>query len=122
MDDFGSVAHADEINISDLIEGEGDTRSNSFLNMIFGPLFTGPNEETLVSSLIANFNVLFFAVAAILFIYNIVVGVAESAHEGEILGRRHSAMWVPLRTILAVGALVSLSTGYNAARHGIAIW
>ncbi|RWG87141.1 DotA/TraY family protein [Mesorhizobium sp.] len=115
-----SVAHADDINIADIVKGEGDTRSNSFLNMIFGPLFAGPNEETLVSSLIANFNVLFFAVAAILFIYNIVVGVTESAHEGEILGRRHSAMWVPLRTILAVGALVPMPTGYNAAQHGIA--
>lgn len=115
-----SVARADDINIADIIKGEGDTRSNSFLNMIFGPLFTGPNDETLVSSLIANFNVLFFAVAAILFIYNVIVGVTETAHEGEILGRRHSAMWVPLRTILAVGALIPMPTGYNAAQHGIA--
>ncbi|NKC23558.1 hypothetical protein HED50_23990 [Ochrobactrum oryzae] len=115
-----SVAHADDINIADIIKGEGDARSNSFLNMIFGPLFTGPNDETLISSLIANFNVLFFAIAAILFIYNVVVGVTETAHEGEILGRRHSAMWVPLRTILAVGALIPMPTGYNAAQHGIA--
>ena len=114
------LAHADEINVADIIKGEGDARSNSFLNMIFGPLFSGPNQETLVSALIANFNVLFFAIAALLFVYNMVVGVTETAHEGEILGRRHSAMWVPLRTVLAIGALIPMPTGYNAAQHGIA--
>ena len=114
------AAYADDINIADIIKGEGDARTNSFLNMIFGPLFSGPNNETLVSALIANFNVLFFAIAALLFIYNMVVGVTETAHEGEILCRRHSAMWVPLRTILAVAALIPMPTGYNTAQHGIA--
>lgn len=114
------AAYADDINIADIIKGEGDARTNSFLNMIFGPLFSGPNNETLVSALIANFNVLFFTIAALLFIYNMVVGVTETAHEGEILGRRHSAMWVPLRTILAVAALIPMPTGYNTAQHGIA--
>lgn len=115
-----SVSNAAEINIADIITGEGDSRSNSFLNMIFGPLFTGPNDETLISSLIANFNVLFFAVGCILIVYNIVVGVTETAHEGEVLGRQHSSLWVPLRTVLAAAALIPMPTGYNGIQHAVA--
>jgi conjugal transfer/type IV secretion protein DotA/TraY len=115
-----SVSNAAEIDIADIVTGEGDSRSNSFLNMIFGPLFTGPNDETLISSLIANFNVLFFAVGCVLIVYNIVVGVTETAHEGEVLGRQHSSLWVPLRTVLAAAALIPMPTGYNGIQHAVA--
>jgi conjugal transfer/type IV secretion protein DotA/TraY len=111
---------AEDINIADIVTGAGDARSNSFLNMIFGPLFTGQNDETLISRLMANFNVLFFAVGALLIIYNIVVTVTETAHEGEIMGRHHSALWVPIRTLLAAAALVPMPTGYNAVQHAMA--
>ncbi|WLS01379.1 DotA/TraY family protein [Shinella sumterensis] len=115
-----SFAMADEINIADIITGEGDARTKSLLNMIFGPLFEGPNDETIISNLIVSFNILFFAVGALLIIYNIVVGVTETAHEGEVLGRGHSSMWVPIRTVLAAAALVPMPTGYNASQHVIA--
>lgn len=115
-----ATSYAAEIDLADIVTGEGDSRSNSFLNMIFGPLFTGPNDETLISSLIANFNVLFFAVGCVLIIYNIIVGVTETAHEGEVLGRQHSSLWVPLRTVLAAAALIPMPTGYNGIQHAVA--
>lgn len=111
---------AAEINVSDILTGAGDARTDSYFNMIFGPLWPGPNKTTLISALITNFNVLFFAIGAMLFVYNIVVAVTETAHDGEILGRRHSALWIPLRTVLAAAALVPMPTGYNAAQHAMA--
>lgn len=118
---FTTTVIAAEIDIADIITGKGDPRSSAYLNMVFGPLFEGPNETTLVSLLIFSFNVLFFAVGLVLLTYNFLVGVTETAHEGEIMGRRHSAMWVPLRTVLACASLAPvMPNGYNGVQYVMA--
>ncbi|MEC5382740.1 DotA/TraY family protein [Aurantimonas sp. C2-6-R+9] len=119
------ASHAQEIDLADIFLGRGDPQTNEFLNMIFGPLFpvTGElagAEETLVSMLIGNFNVLFFAIGALLFVYNVVVAVTETAHDGSAFGNRHSSLWVPLRTLLAAALLIPVAHGYNGVQYGIA--
>ncbi|QWK81267.1 DotA/TraY family protein [Ochrobactrum sp. BTU1] len=114
-----SRAHAaSEINVVDIISGKGDTRTNSYLNMIFGPLFDGPNKETLISALIFNFNVLFFSIGLVIFLYNIVTATVDTANEGEVLGSRYSTAWVPIRIVLAAAALAPVMPGgYNSAQY-----
>ncbi|OYR17600.1 conjugal transfer/type IV secretion DotA/TraY family protein [Brucella thiophenivorans] len=109
--------NANEINVTDIISGKGDPRTNSYLNMIFGPLFDGPNKETLISSLIFSFNVLFFSIGLVLFLYNIWVATVDTANEGEVLGSRHSSVWVPIRIVCAAAALAPVMPGgYNPAQ------
>ena len=116
-----SGALAQEIDVLDILSGGGDERSNTYLNMIFGPLFPGPNDKTLISVLISDFNILFFALGAILLAYNIVIGTMESAHHGEVLGRRHSSLWAPIRTLVAAALLIPIpATGYNGVQHATA--
>ncbi|WP_062213183.1 DotA/TraY family protein [Aureimonas sp. AU12] len=114
-----------EISLVDIFKGEGDPQTNEYLNMVFGSLFpvvggTGAQTETLVSRLIANFNVIFFAIGLLLLVYNIIVGITETAHDGSVLGQRHSSLWSPIRMIVAAASLITLPTGYNAAQHAIA--
>lgn len=102
----------------------GDPFSSIFLNEIFGPLFPSANgvEETTFSLVIGYFNVIMLAVGGLLFFYNITAGVLQSAHEGEVLGRRWNSMWAPIRVILAIGLLVPLPNygGYNTVQAGVA--
>ena len=121
----GSAAAAD-ISIADIFTGAGDPQSNEFLNMIFGSgLFevtdgVGGADETLISTLMTNFNVIFFAVGVLLLVYNIVVAVTETAHDGSVFGARHSALWAPIRLCVAAAMLIPLPGGYNGLQHGVA--
>lgn len=113
-----SVCVAGELDVGDILAGKGDPRSNSFLNMIFGPLFDGPNNETLISRLILDFNVLFFAIGLAIFLYNVVTATVDTANEGEVLGSRYSTAWVPIRILLASAALAPvMPAGYNGAQY-----
>ncbi|WP_279483538.1 DotA/TraY family protein [Aureimonas sp. SK2] len=120
-----SAAAAADISLVDIFRGQGDPQTNEYLNMVFGPLFPvvgemGGQSSTLVSRLIANFNVIFFAIGLLLLVYNIIVGVTETAHDGSVLGQRHSSLWSPIRMIVAAACLIPLPTGYNGAQHAIA--
>ena len=103
----------------------GDPYTALLLNQLFGPLFPPPSGEsaaTVFSALIGHFNVIFLVVGGALFFYNVSVGILQSAHEGQVLGRRWSSLWAPLRLLVAVGMLAPLPNlgGYNLAQAGVA--
>lgn len=56
---------------------------------------------------------------AVLFVvgYTSLTGVLNSAHEGQVMGKAYSSMWVPLRTVIAIVLIMPIpfagSTGYN---------
>jgi len=120
---FATACAAGELDVADILSGQGDARTNSYLNMIFGPLFDGPNQETLISRLILDFNVLFFTIGLAIFLYNVVTATVDTANEGEVLGSRHSTAWVPIRILLAAAALAPVMPGgYNGAQYVAAIF
>lgn len=105
-------------------DSKGDAFSSVFLNQLFGPLFpsaTSTVSTTLFSSLIGYFNSIILVVGALLFFYNVTVGVLQSAFEGQMLGRRWSSLWAPLRVVFTVGLLVPIPNlgGYNLAQSGV---
>lgn len=103
----------------------GDALSSVLLHQIFGPLFpsaSGASGPTVFSSVIGIMNVLTLVVGGLMFFYNVTVGVLQTAHEGEVLGKRWSSLWAPLRVLFAVGLLVPVPGlgGYNLAQAGVA--
>ncbi|MBO6727856.1 MAG: DotA/TraY family protein [Rhizobiaceae bacterium] len=114
------VGFAQEISVPDIFSGQGDDRSNTFFNLIFGDLFPGPaaNDRTVISILMLSFNILFLAVGALFLLYNIFQGTLDSAHEGIVLGQK-STIWVPIRVLTAFALLIPLGNGYNGVQHGI---
>ncbi|WP_422033547.1 DotA/TraY family protein [Roseovarius sp.] len=103
----------------------GDAYSSVILHEIFGPLFpsaAGASGPTVFSQIIGYLNFACVAVGGVLFFYNVTVGVMQSAHEGEVLGKRWSSLWAPLRVLFGVGLLIPLPGlgGYNLGQAGIA--
>lgn len=113
------AAHA-QADVTDIFQGIGDEGTNRTLNMIFGPLFPGDTEETILSRLIVNFNLLFLTLGLALLVYNMIVAVTQTAHDGVVLGHRSSSLWAPIRTVVAAGLLIPLPSGYNGVQHLVA--
>ena len=103
----------------------GDGYSSVLLHELFGPLFpsaAGASGATVFSSLVGYFNVFVLGIGGLLFLYNVFAGVLQTAHEGQILGRRWSSLWAPLRVLLAAALLMPAPGlgGYNAIQGTIA--
>ena len=112
--------------IADLFATEfGDLRSAELLNQIFGPLFPtagGGSPATAFSTLIGMLNLAVLTVGGLFLAYNITAGLLQSAHEGEMLGRRWSSLWAPLRVVFAIALLIPAPGlgGYNSIQAGVA--
>lgn len=109
-----------------VIAGAGDSYTNLFLNQIFGSLFPSPNNDTqtatVFSSVIGYFNVTILVVAILALFVNLASGVAQSAHEGEVMGRRWSSLWAPIRVLMAFTLMMPVPGlgGYNVAQSMVA--
>lgn len=105
----------------------GDPMSSLFLQQIFGNLFTvegaeGNVVQPILPLAIGFFNILCIVVGGLLFLYNAIVGVVQTAHEGEVLGKRWSSLWAPVRVLIAVTMLMPLpgQGGYNTIQIMVA--
>lgn len=94
-----------------------DKSMSDYLVPIFGSLFAscggggGPLEAAMG---ILNAGAL--TIGGLIAAYTLVVGTAQTAQDGELLGRQWSSMWVPIRTVLGVGLTVPVSGGYCVAQ------
>jgi conjugal transfer/type IV secretion protein DotA/TraY len=75
---------------------------------LFGPLFQVFNSAVLI-------------VGGIIAGYVLVVGTLKTAHDGEMLGKQWSSIWVPIRTALGVSLAVPMANGYCAAQI-LVVW
>lgn len=69
---------------------------------------------SLLGKMFQTFNSVVLAVGALLVVYTTVVGVMMTAHEGEFMGKKWNNIWIPIRTVLGIAALVPTSSGYSA--------
>jgi len=67
---------------------------------------------TAVMTYIGTLNGMVMAVASLMFLYNITVGVMQSAHEGEPLGRNWSSLWAPLRAAFGFTLVLPAGNGF----------
>lgn len=84
----------------------------------FDPATVGltPFNEAL-HDLIHFYNLAILIVAVLIFIYYVLVVVAETANTGTPFGRRFSHIYAPLRLVVAVGLLIPLNYGLNSAQY-----
>ncbi len=69
-----------------------------------------------ISKLFGTLNGAILSLAGILLGYNVIAGVAQTAHDGEMLGRRWSSMWMPIRLAIGVAAIVPTPSGFCTAQ------
>lgn len=129
---MASAAYADSptgVSINQFTPPAGDT-SVDFLREVFGDIIGliasggnvggGQNSDVLGAMMkIFNSAVLFLGM---LFVgYTTIKGTVDSAHDGEVLGRKMSSIWVPLRTVGGTALLLPLGSGYSLIQIGI-LW
>lgn len=97
----------------------GDMSISMLLQPIFGHLFGGNGDGPLGEALM-TFNACCLAIGGLLAAYTIVFGTAQTAHDGEMLGKKWSSLWVPIR--LAVGTAAVAPVGSFCAAQMLVAW
>jgi conjugal transfer/type IV secretion protein DotA/TraY len=67
-----------------------------------------------VTSMLVMYNTGLLVLASIFALWTIITVIAESGHHGQWGGTRHSALYWPLRIVMAIGMLVPLGNGYSS--------
>ncbi len=58
----------------------------------------------------------FYWLAAFLAAYTLIAGTMSTAHDGEMLGKKWSSMWLPVRTALGTAMILPAAGGFCAAQ------
>ena len=66
-------------------------------------------------------NLVSLAFGVCMFTYMAIVGTLNTAQDGELLGRKWSSMWLPVRFVAVAAVMSPLGSGYSAAQHGM-LW
>lgn len=87
-----------------------------FFNSSFATATPLPFNAAL-QALLQFYNLAMLIVGVLIFMYYVLVVVAETAQTGTPFGKRFNHIWAPLRLVIAVGLLVPLSWGLNSAQY-----
>ncbi|MBS0286309.1 MAG: DotA/TraY family protein [Proteobacteria bacterium] len=106
-------------------------KSLFYLGQIFGPVGTAlPNGSgnALISQLFSVFNIAVLTLGSIVVSYTIILSTINTAQEGEVMGRKWSSLWIPLRSAVGMAFLIPTASGYSLLQmlmmevvvHGVA--
>lgn len=80
-----------------------------------------PTIQPIFSDAMLVFNLAVLAFGSAIFAYTAIVGTLQSAHDGQLLGKNWSTVWVPLRFTAGISFLVPTASGLCLAQLGM-IW
>lgn len=102
-------------NLFALASNETTGGSVFFLNSIFGTVggVLGGTGPQILGTMFQVFNTAVLAVGSLLVTYTTVVSILLTAHEGEALGKKFHSLWIPMRTVMGIAALVPTASGYS---------
>ncbi len=80
------------------------------------PVFPWPYHNAL-HAMFQFYSMGLLVVGIFLFLYFIVVIIAETAQTGVPFGKRFNSVWAPIRLVMAIGLLIPLANGLNAAQY-----
>lgn len=95
-----------------------------FLRQIFGTIVDGGgtgDQQSLMGVMMGVFNTAVLFLAMLFVLYTTVKGTVDSAHDGEILGKKMSEVWVPIRTVGGTALLLPLASGFSLLQVAM-IW
>lgn len=93
--------------------------STQMLSDLFGNLGPFHGMDNIFSGIMPMWNGLMISIAGLIVGYTVFVSILSTAHEGEMLGKAWSSVWIPLRTALGVALLVPAMGGYSPVQHGV---
>ena len=97
-----------------------DDVSVKVINQIFGGLVNGGNDA--FGSAISTFNGAILIVGGILATYTILAGTIGTAHDGEMLGKKFSSVWIPIRYSLSTALVLPVLNGGYCIMQQMVMW
>lgn len=116
-----AVAHAGLMDdVADLLTTINRETDESFgmLRSVLGDFALDPfrtsdgSTGSLMASMFKEFNMFIFSAACIWMAYNMIAGLAQTMHEGVVLGKRMSTVWVPVRVAFGTASLMPVFGGW----------
>lgn len=92
-----------------------EDRSIMYLGQIFGSVgsaLPGVANST-VSELFKIFNIAVLSLGSIVVSYTIILSTINTAQEGEVMGKKWSSVWIPLRAAMGMAMLIPTTSGYS---------
>ncbi len=105
------------INFDDCVQ-DSDL-SKKYLEMMFGNMGTILQGESrgisndLMARIFKIFNVVVLTLGSIVVMYTTILSTINSAQEGEIMGKKWSSIWIPVRSVAGVSFLLPMAKGYS---------
>lgn len=92
-----------------------EDKSIEFLGMIFGVVSNVLNGSgsPLIGNLFRIFNIAVLSLGSIVVSYTIILSTINTAQEGEVMGRKWSSVWIPLRCAIGMACLLPTASGYS---------
>lgn len=76
-----------------------------------------PGEPTgAIGKMFLLLNAFVFVVGVFFASYGIGAGIVQTAHEGQVLGRRMSAIWMPIRMVTGIAGLIPVFGGFSLSQ------
>lgn len=104
-----------------LFEIPSTDASVSGLSIIFGtmngllpPAAGATTTISLLGTMFKTFNGIALTIGVLIVVYVTILGVLETAQEGEFMGKKYHKLWTPIRTVIGIAALVPTGSGYCA--------
>lgn len=107
----------------------GDS-SVTFLREIFGPVIDsiwsssdarGGDVDSPLGRMLGPFNSAVLFLGMVFVGYTTIKGTVDSAHDGEVLGKKMSEIWVPIRTVGGSALVLPTTAGYSVVQYGV-LW
>ena len=88
--------------------------SLAYLLEFFGKWNSGVfAEKNVIAVMFKYFNIAMLTLGTIIIIYNVVVSIINTAHQGKFLGKKFDTVWGPIRVVLGFVLIIPTGSGYS---------
>ena len=102
-------------------EPVADDISVKVLGQIFGSLVTSGGNDAFGSA-VSTFNGAILLIGGILATYTLLAGTLGTAHDGEMLGKKFSSVWIPIRYSLGTALVLPVLPGGYCMMQQMVMW
>lgn len=122
---ISQIAYAQSVSIPSAASLVANTPSTdmsvSIFTSLLGNFFTNPlsavgGPTSLIGNMFMVFNSAVFVIGMLWAGYGLLSGIAETANTGEVLGKRLSAVWLPIRMVTGIVGIVPVFAGFSLSQ------
>ena len=121
---FAQATPVEDVSIDSLQTAALNYKNDSSRAILWGllgdfaenPLKANAAPSSLLGQIFFVFNVTMFVIGVAFMGYTVIMSIAVSAHEGEIMGKRMSSLWVPIRYGFGVLGMIPAFSGFSLAQ------